>query len=488
MIDLNENFTTPAGSQILSGGTGVNTQQQNVQGQSTAPTQAQAGNTPATDPTGDQRSELEIKMDQDSAGKKFTSSPDEADDSKSIIGSRSKHRYEKVGDSVAQQLMIGLAAYGANYLSTGDVGQALQAAGGEVNEHLNVLHRQSQIQAMEDEGLAPIDIETFIKTGNKADLTTNKGKWVPIGGGWVMNQNTGEKYQAFDELAQQREKMQYEAQIKNQAPNYQKITDENGREHIVNVNDPNFTGTIGSGGDDGTHDADEAMGIHRNATGDLVVGSRGKGGAYIETPASADQRKGYEADHPNASTAPTETNDLAYQNLVDMKSSIDTLDSNQKNQLFNLANLAPDKVQNALTATSDPKVRAAYNQLQGFKAQNAAVGGAEFKRIYGTPVKTDMDMIAAEKLAPYIDFTSPEQFEDTFNRAFKTHAKQNKWDVDKFGKDVEARKASQPKQVQIPQSHVSLLLQDQSPEAIQEFNELHGKGAAEAILKQNQGG
>lgn len=377
MLGDNDNFgaMAPQGSEVLDLSNTQNTQQTNVQGESVAPTASKAGFTPAVDPQGDTRTPFEIKQDQHRVNTQFTSTPDEADDSKYIIGERSGHRYEKVDDGLASQLLTAAIAYGTTYYSTdGDIGQAVMSSGKTMNEHLNVLHRQNQIQDMEKEGLAATDIETFIKSGDKKDLTTNKGKWINIGGGWIANENTGETKRSYNEMEQWKEKQDYSAQVKSQ---YEKPD-------IAEVKNPDGTTTM--------IDKRTMQPVGRtNTTGGMVDTSGDDGSGNMDNHA-ANSGKGT-GFNPDLKPFPTMERTRGGDNPT-LKTLNDTI--TPMKQGYNMAEQAQSEVQAAMNET-DPQKRNAAIVAAGDKLARTLTGPQStaflspetIQHIAGSPVKLD---------------------------------------------------------------------------------------------------
>ncbi|EIF7532625.1 hypothetical protein LFD09_004326 [Salmonella enterica] len=174
------------------GGDTYNPTQSNLLGQSLAPINPQ-GEIAASDPQFDSRNPLQIKQDAQLANKVATNTPDE-DDNYSV--SANGNKYEKVNNSKWDQSLAAAANYmSAYFASGGNVGVAGKAAGQAVYDMDAKAHRASQVDDLEKEGMNPLDIQSWINSGNKQDLIRNKGSWTSGGNGTMFNTLSGETRQ-----------------------------------------------------------------------------------------------------------------------------------------------------------------------------------------------------------------------------------------------------------------------------------------------------
>ncbi|EHY6648640.1 hypothetical protein K4M64_004538 [Salmonella enterica] len=170
-------------------GTDYNPTQSNVLGQPLAPINSQ-GQLSAVDPINDTRTSQDFKSDANDVSRIARSYQDEDEDS---YISENGNKYQKVNNSNFHQGMLAAGEYIASWFMTnGDVGASAMAAGKAVYDNDAKADRLSQVNALEREGLNPIDIQNFINSGDKKDLIVNKGKWINVGNGQIANDLTGE--------------------------------------------------------------------------------------------------------------------------------------------------------------------------------------------------------------------------------------------------------------------------------------------------------
>ena len=176
-------------NQDLSFGDSYNPTQSNVLGQSLAPITPN-GELAASDPQYDQRNPLQIKQDAQQANRVARSSTDEDENT---VTSANGNRYQKVNDSDWHNGLAAAASYmSAYFASNGNVGTAAKAAGQAVDDNQQKAYRLSQVDELEKECFNPLDIQSFVNSGNKADLSRNKGSWTSGGNGTMFNTLTGE--------------------------------------------------------------------------------------------------------------------------------------------------------------------------------------------------------------------------------------------------------------------------------------------------------
>ncbi|EOG8337670.1 hypothetical protein ACLIX5_004468 [Salmonella enterica subsp. enterica serovar Bredeney] len=174
------------------GGSDYNPLQSNLLGDSLAPINPQ-GQIAASDPQYDNRNPLQIKQDAQTANRVATNTTDEDEN---YIKSANGNRYEKVNDSDWHNGLAAAANYmSAYFASNGNVGVAAKAAGQAVQTNQDKAHRLSQVDQLEAEGMNPLDIQSWVNSGNKADLARNKGSWTSGGNGTMFNTLTGETRQ-----------------------------------------------------------------------------------------------------------------------------------------------------------------------------------------------------------------------------------------------------------------------------------------------------
>lgn len=174
------------------GGDSYNPTQSNVLGQSLAPINPQ-GELAASDPQFDTRDPLQIKQDAQTANRIATNS---ADEDENYIKSANGNKYEKVDDSDWHNGLTAAAEYMTSYFASGgNVGVAAKAAGSALYANEAKAHRLGQVNDLENAGMNPLDIQAWINSGNKQDLTRNKGQWQSGGNGVMFNNLTGETRQ-----------------------------------------------------------------------------------------------------------------------------------------------------------------------------------------------------------------------------------------------------------------------------------------------------
>ncbi|EFN5169659.1 hypothetical protein FQJ65_01185 [Escherichia coli] len=168
--------------QYLLGDQQYNPTQSDVLGRLRSPTPTNAG-LPNIDPQNDDRNSFDLKQQQKQANIDTL----EAHDSPDAIKGKDGFIYNTVPDTRKDQLITGLIAYGTSFLAGENTGQSLQRAGEAVNSHIATIKRQNLIPQLEAKGYQSVDIQRYIETGNTTDLLTNKGKYVPVDGGYINN-------------------------------------------------------------------------------------------------------------------------------------------------------------------------------------------------------------------------------------------------------------------------------------------------------------
>ncbi|EHV3815207.1 hypothetical protein K0N88_001197 [Salmonella enterica] len=168
--------------QYLLGDQQYNPTQSDVLGRLRSPTPTNAG-LPNVDPQNDDRNSFDFKQQQKQANIDTL----EAHDSPDAIKGKDGFIYNTVPDTRKDQLITGLIAYGTSFLAGENTGQSLQRAGEAVNSHIATIKRQNLIPQLEAKGYQPVDIQRYVETGNTTDLLTNKGKYVPVDGGYINN-------------------------------------------------------------------------------------------------------------------------------------------------------------------------------------------------------------------------------------------------------------------------------------------------------------
>ncbi|EMC1489663.1 hypothetical protein VAA96_004541 [Salmonella enterica] len=169
------------------GGSDYDPTKSNALGDSLAPINPK-GLMSAVDPVNDTRSASDFKFDAQSANQDATNTPDESDN---YFITSSGNKYEKVNNSTGYQMLAAATDFLTSYWSNGDVGAAANAAGQAVYDLDTQAHRLNQAEELEKKGYNPMDIQAWVKSGDKKDLVTNKGKWGAAGNGIIYNDLTG---------------------------------------------------------------------------------------------------------------------------------------------------------------------------------------------------------------------------------------------------------------------------------------------------------
>ncbi|EDI8735806.1 hypothetical protein GEM21_05435 [Salmonella enterica] len=154
--------------------------QSDVLGRYRNPTPTDQG-LPNVDPQNDLRNSLDVKQQQAQANFDTLG----AHDTEGKIVGKDGMILKTAPDSRKDQLITGLIAFGQSFLAGENAGQSLQRAGAAVSDHISMIKRQNLAPELINKGYATVDIQKYIETGNTTDLLTNKGKYVPVDGGYI---------------------------------------------------------------------------------------------------------------------------------------------------------------------------------------------------------------------------------------------------------------------------------------------------------------
>jgi len=406
------------GSQYLLGDDSYSEQQTDALGNSLSPTPTQAG-IPAVDPQNDLRTPIDHKQDRIKAN--FDTLPAQNTEGK-IIGNDG-YVFDVAPKGRDSQLRTGLIAFGMSFLAGENEGQSLMRAGQATFAQSQMIKRGELIPSLVKKGYASVDIQKYYETGNPGDLIVNKGKYTPLGDGiHIINQNTGD----VKEVGTPQQKLSYHDfgdrvaaldSSGNEVRSYSKgETPEQQSKDDINLFDNNQAG------------------YSFNAKGDLMVTSVKSGKTSTRT-ATPEELKAYNAQHKTGK-APEESQ--MFKQYTDDVAYLSAQPKSVLEPVIGVLNMAPDKVQDVLTRFS-PEERQVYNRLQSVKSANAAIGAKRFLDMYKTPVKSDADMIAAQRLEPHLDLSNTLAFSQTFKPAVDAQIEAQGWDSDKFHSTVSDR-------------------------------------------------
>ncbi|EPV4171462.1 hypothetical protein ACV5Z5_004660 [Salmonella enterica subsp. enterica] len=379
------------------GGDSYNPTQSNLLGQSLAPINPQ-GEIAASDPQFDSRNPLQIKQDAQLANKVATNSPDEADN---YFQSSNGNRYEKVNNSKWDQSLAAAANYMTAYFgSNGNVGVAGKAAGQAVYDMDAKAHRASQVDDLEKEGMNPLDIQSWINSGNKQDLTRNKGSWTSGGNGTMFNTLTGETRQIPGSVNQN-----IPVKTENLGDRVvEYYADGSTKERMRGVSpETTFKAAGASGGGIGL-DEDEEPQTRTDENGNTYYWqpfANGKGGKW--TPYSATNQK-------QLNEAATATNPDANQQLI--SGDLTTVNSATPEQINRFTGQIVGRSTTArdIASSLDTDTRKVYQASERLGGQlgNAAIAGAKAAGASGINTEAEIKRFTAS--VPQVDYTSPENY------------------------------------------------------------------------------
>lgn len=378
------------------GGDSYNPTQSNVLGQSLAPITPQ-GDIAASDPQYDQRNPLQIKQDAQQANKIATNSADE--DENSFI-SANGNRYDKVNDSDWHNGLAAAANYmSAYFASNGNVGVAAQAAGQAVQSNEDKAHRLSQVDQLEAEGLNPLDIQSWVNSGNKQDLTRNKGSWTSGGNGTMFNTLTGET-RTIPGAVNNAIPVKTE-NLGDRVVEY--YADGSTKERSRGVSpDKTFTAAGASGGGIGL-DEDEPQ-TRTDENGNSYYWqpfANGKGGKW--TPYSATNQK-------QLNESANANNPDANQKLI--SGDLETVNAATPDQIDRFTGQLVGRSTTArdLSSSFDTDTRKVYQASERLSGQlgNAAIAAAKAAGASGINTEAEIKRFTAS--VPQVDYTSPENY------------------------------------------------------------------------------
>lgn len=146
------------------------------------------GYIPASDPDNDTRDSYQYKSDLQQA----YSDTSDPTDTHGYHVSAAGNRYEAFDNSRQAQQTEGILSYVNSWLmSNGD----WQLAASRSYQTLDAMDakqkRYSQIDSLESKGYNPVDISSYLETGDRKALVANKGEWT-VAGGMLVNKLTSE--------------------------------------------------------------------------------------------------------------------------------------------------------------------------------------------------------------------------------------------------------------------------------------------------------
>ncbi|ELG0460770.1 hypothetical protein RYT91_004446 [Salmonella enterica] len=379
------------------GGDSYNPTQSNVLGQSLAPITPN-GELAASDPQFDQRNPLQIKQDAQQANRVARSSTDEDENT---VTSSNGNRYQKVNDSDWHNGLAAAASYmSAYFASNGNVGTAAKAAGQAVDDNEQKAYRLSQVDDLEKEGFNPLDIQSFINSGNKADLSRNKGSWTSGGNGTMFNTLTGETRQ-IPGAVNQNIPVKTE-NLGDRVVEY--YADGTTKERTRGVSpETTFKAAGATGGSIGLDDESEPE-TRTDENGNTYYWqpfANGKGGKW--TPYSATNQKQLK-ESANANQ-PTANQQLITSDLQTVNNATPEQINTFTGQIVGRTSLGRD-----YASSLDPETRKVYQASERLGGQlgNAAIAGAKSAGASG--INTEAEIKRFTAAVPQVDYTSPENY------------------------------------------------------------------------------
>ncbi|ECO4492901.1 hypothetical protein FYF33_20180 [Salmonella enterica] len=385
-------------NQDLSFGDSYNPTQSNVLGQSLAPITPN-GELAASDPQYDQRNPLQIKQDAQQANRVARSSTDEDENT---VTSANGNRYQKVNDSDWHNGLAAAASYmSAYFASNGNVGTAAKAAGQAVDDNQQKAYRLSQVDELEKEGFNPLDIQSFVNSGNKADLSRNKGSWTSGGNGTMFNTLTGETRQIPGAVNQS-------IPVKTENLGDRVIeyyADGTTKERARGVSpETTFKAAGASGGSIGLDDEDANAGTFQDPeTGLWMQRTTYANGREKIVPLGATAQKTLN-DKANAG------NPTANQELI--STDLQTVNSATPDQIGTFTGQFVGRTATGrdIASSLDPETRKVYQASERLGGQlgNAAIAGAKSAGASG--INTEAEIKRFTAAVPQVDYTSPENY------------------------------------------------------------------------------
>lgn len=383
--------------QNFSFGDSYNPTQSNVLGQSLAPITPQ-GDIAATDPQFDYRNPLQIKQDAQTANRVATNS---ADEDENYIKSSNGNKYEKVNNSDWHNALSAASEYMAAYFgSGGNVGAAAKAAGQAVATNDDKAHRLSQVDQLEAEGMNPLDIQSWVNSGNKQDLTRNKGSWTSGGNGTMFNTLTGETRQIPGAVNQS-----IPVKTENLGDRVvEYYADGSTKERMRGVSpDQTFKAAGASGGGIGL-DEDETPAFKVDENGGLLkLSGYNKDKTPRYTAANSKDIESYNAQQ-NAGN-PDANTQLVSEDLTRVQAATPDQLNRITGQVIGRSETARD-----LSSSLDPQTREIYKASERLSTQmgNAAISAAKAAGASGINTEAEIKRFTAG--VPQIDYTSEDNY------------------------------------------------------------------------------
>ncbi|EEI7324270.1 hypothetical protein G4E03_003459 [Salmonella enterica] len=372
------------------GGNTYNPTQSNVLGQSLAPINS-LGEIAATDPENDPRDSWQLKQDAHIANT-ASNSPDEDEN---FITSKNGHKYEKVDNSDLAVGLTAAATYISNYFDSDyNAGYAAKATGKALFELDAKAHRLSQVDEREANGENPLDIQSWVNTGNKQDLTRNKGSWTSGGNGTMFNTLTGETRTIPGAVNSN-------APVKTVDMGDRKILyyGDGRQEEVAKGAAPKFQVAGASGGSIGLDEDESQPQTQTDENGNTYYWQPFQRGGGKWTPVSATQQKALN-EKQNAA-APTANQELITTDLQTVNSATPDQINSFTGQLIGRTATGRD-----IASSLDPETRKVYQASERLGGQlgNAAISGAKAAGASG--INTEAEIKRFTAAVPQVDYTS----------------------------------------------------------------------------------
>ncbi|EBJ3044331.1 hypothetical protein L4K91_004491 [Salmonella enterica] len=377
------------------GGDSYNPTQSNVLGQSLAPINPQ-GELAASDPQFDTRDPLQIKQDAQTANRIATNS---ADEDENYIKSANGNKYEKVDDSDWHNGLTAAAEYMTSYFASGgNVGVAAKAAGSALYANEAKAHRLGQVDDLENAGMNPLDIQAWINSGNKQDLTRNKGQWQSGGNGVMFNNLTGETRQIPG--ATNNNIPVKSVDLGDRKINYYA---DGRQEEVAKGAAPKIQVAGANGGSIGLDDMESQPETQTDENGNTYYWQPFQKGGGKWTPISATQQKALN-EKQNASQ-PTANQQLITTDLQTVNSATPEQLDRFTGQFVGRSTTARD-----LSSSLDPETRKVYQASERLGGQlgNAAIAGAKAAGASGINTEAEIKRFTAS--VPQVDYTSQDNY------------------------------------------------------------------------------
>ncbi|EAQ9051867.1 hypothetical protein D8V62_23815 [Salmonella enterica] len=377
------------------GGSTYNPTQSNVLGQNLAPINS-LGEISATDPDNDPRDSWQLKQDAHIANT-ASNSPDEDEN---YITSSNGHKYEKVDNSDLAVGLTAAATYISNYFDSDyNAGYAAKATGKALYELDAKAHRLSQVDEREANGENPLDIQNWINSGNKADLTRNKGSWTSGGNGTMFNTLTGETRTIPGAVNSN-------APVKTVDMGDRKILyyADGRQEEVAKGATPKFNVAGASGGSIGLDEDEANAGTFQDPeTGLWMQRTTYANGREKIVPLGATAQKTLN-EKANAGN-PTANQELITTDLQTVNTATPEQLDRFTGQIIGRTATGRD-----IASSLDPDTRKVYQASERLGGQlgNAAIAGAKAAGASG--INTEAEIKRFTAAVPQVDYTSPENY------------------------------------------------------------------------------